>query len=78
MLYRYRHPNCEMFVDDVLETQKKFYLLEDSFTWLKYLEAFGLIQKVRQPTRKTLASETLIDYIYCNIDANVSAVDVPQ
>ena len=88
----YRHPNetirwnenFEIFLDKVLETQKEFYLLGDfnrdllneqiSKPWLECLEPFGLIQK-SQATRKTSFSETLI---YCNIEANISSIKVPQ
>ena len=80
--------NFEIFVEKVLETRKEFYLLGDfnrdllneqiKKSWLEYLEPFGLIQKVNQPTRKTTTSETLTDHIYCNIDTNVSSIDVPQ
>ena len=67
---------------------KGFYLLGDfnrdllneqiSKPWLEYLEPFGLIQKVSQATRKTSFSETLIDHIYCNIEANIISINVPQ
>ena len=80
--------NFEMFIDKILETQKEFYLLGDfnrdllneqiKKSWLEYLEPFGLIQKVTQATRKSAASETLIDHIYCNTEANINSVDVPQ
>ena len=80
--------NFEMFVEKVLETRKEFYLLGDfnrdllneqiKKSWLEYLEPFGLIQRVNQPTRKNTTSETLTDHIYCNIDTNVSSIDVPQ
>ena len=77
-----------MFIDKILETQKEFYLLGDfnrdllneqiKKSWLEYLEPFGLSQKVTQATRKSAASETLIDHIYCNTEANINSVDVPQ
>ena len=80
--------NFEMFIDKILETQKEFYLLGDfnrdllneqiKKSWLEYLEPFGLIQKVTQATRKSAASETLIDHIYCNTEVNINSVDVPQ
>ena len=80
--------NFEMFIDKILGTQKEFYLLGDfnrdllneqiKKSWLEYLEPLGLVQKVTQATRKSATSETLIDHIYCNTEANINSVDVPQ
>ena len=94
MLYRHPNEtvswneNFEIFIDKILETQKEIYLLGDfnrdllneniKKSWLEYLEPFGLIQKVNQSTRKTSSSETLIDHIYCNMQTNLSSIDVPQ
>ncbi len=33
---------------------------------------------MNQPTRSTHNSQTLIDHIYCNIQDNVSSIDIPQ
>ena len=94
MLYRHPNEtvlwneNFEIFVDKILETQKEIYLLGDfnrdllneniKKSWMEYLEPFGLIQMVNQSTRKTSSSETLIDHIYCNMQTNLNATDVPK
>ncbi|MCU7801059.1 MAG: hypothetical protein KZQ70_13205, partial [gamma proteobacterium symbiont of Lucinoma myriamae] len=46
--------------------------------WLDYIESFGLTQVVSGATRVTAETKTLIDHIYCNINENVTFVDVPK
>ena len=47
------------------------------FTWLEYMESFGLRQIIESLTRVTNNSRTLIDPIYCNTPYNIISVDVP-
>ncbi|MCU7800728.1 MAG: hypothetical protein KZQ70_11410 [gamma proteobacterium symbiont of Lucinoma myriamae] len=47
-------------------------------SWLDYTESFGLTQIISEATRVTNISKTLIDHIYCNIQENVTFVDVPK
>ncbi len=80
----------ENLIEKVLKTQKEIYLLGDfnkdllndqiGKPWLEYMyvEQFGFFQKVNQPTRSTHNSQTLIDHIYCNIQDNVSSIDIPR
>ena len=78
----------EDLMENILANQKEIYLLGDfnrdlinentKTAWLEYMEPFGLHQKVNFPTRKTAQSQTLIDHIYCNVEANVSSVNVPE
>ena len=78
----------EDLMENILANQKEIYLLGDfnrdlinentKTAWLEYMEPFGLHQKVNFPTRKIAQSQTLIDHIYCNVEANVSSVNVPE
>ena len=93
-LYRHPNEGVQWneYFEDMMETilanQKEIYLLGDfnrdlinvntKTAWLEYMEPFGLHQKVNFPTRKTAQSQTLIDHIYCNVEANDSSVNVPE
>ena len=93
-LYRHPNEGAQWneYFEDMMETilgnQKEIYLLGDfnrdlinvntKTAWLEYMEPFGLHQKVNFPIRKTAQSQTLIDHIYCNVEANVSSVNVPE
>ena len=78
----------EDFMETVLGKQKEIYLLGDfnrdlmnentRKAWLEYMEPFGLNQKVNYATRKTAHSQTLIDHIYCNVESNISSINVPE
>ena len=78
----------EDFMETVLGKQKEIYLLGDfnrdlmnentKKAWLEYMEPFGLNQKVNYATRKTAHSQTLIDHIYCNVESNISSINVPE
>ena len=78
----------EDFMETVLGNQKEIYFLGDfnrdlmneniKSTWLEYIEPFGLHQKVNFATRKTAHSQTLIDHIYCNVESNISSINVPE
>lgn len=78
----------EDLMETVLAEQKEIYLLGDfnrdlmsentKNAWLEYIEPFGLHQKVNHPTRKTALSQTLIDHIYCNVETNISSIQVPE
>ena len=75
-------------METVLGNQKEIYLLGDfnrdlmneniKSTWLEYIEPFGLHQKVNYASRKTAHSQTLIDHIYCNVESNISSINVPE
>ncbi|MCG8034833.1 MAG: hypothetical protein JAZ03_22035 [Candidatus Thiodiazotropha taylori] len=47
-------------------------------SWLDYTETFGITQYVREATRVTNSSKTLIDHIYSNFSENITFVDVPK
>ena len=75
-------------IEKVLQEEKEIYLLGDvnrdllndqiSKSWTDYMEPFGLAQLVKEPTRVTSDSRTLIDHIYCNCQDNVKSVLVPM
>lgn len=71
-----------------MQDEKEIYLLGDinrdllnghiQRAWNDYMEPFGLTQLVREPTRVTSDSKTLIDHIYSNCPENVKSVLVPK
>ena len=75
-------------LEKVLQEEKEIYLLGDinrdllndqvHKSWADYMEPFGLAQLVREPTRITSDSRTLIDHIYCSCPENVKSVLVPK
>ncbi|WAQ98450.1 hypothetical protein MAR_005864 [Mya arenaria] len=46
--------------------------------WSSYILSLGLKQLIKQPTRESSTSKTLIDHIYTNCDQNICNVSVPK
>jgi exonuclease III len=80
---------CDEFVEmmDKVNTNNKPIIILGDFNidflksqipWQSTINLFGLKQLIKQPTRTTPNSSTLIDHIYCNTPQNISNVQVIQ
>jgi hypothetical protein len=90
----YRNPSstydwCDRFVEmmDKANTSNKSIIilgdfnidmLKSQLSWQSTINVVGLKQLIKQPTRVTPTSATLLDHIYCNNPQNVSNIQVIQ
>ena len=83
---QYTDDRFENFIDHVMTEEKEIILMGDfnknlineeiKTEWNNFTTSLGLSQIVRNPTRITEASSTLIDHIYTNCEENISRVHV--
>ncbi len=78
----------EKFIDQAINTGKEIIILGDinknvihdqvNCEWINFITSLGLSQLIKEPTRITDNTSTLIDHIYTNYEANISQVHVKQ
>ena len=91
-MYRPPHSRIEFndrfenFIDHVMSEDKEIILMGDfnknlineemEPEWINFTTSLGLSQLVKNPTRTTETSSSLIDHIYTNCEENISRVHV--